>query len=361
MVYLDGTHSSWLGVGEAAYRLVKAGVQRAQGFFLNVSNYQPNDQLAQFGTWVSDCITAATARRGLGRGTLRLVPEPVRSRARLRRQLRARVRRDRDRRARQHDGRRRGDDALRARYRPQRPGAVAPDGRVSGRTGLVQPARPWRRLAPDRQRPACRCRRLPLDQDPGRIGRLVQSRDRGLDDRIPSGAASWILPPAGGSPRRRWSSPVWPHRRCSSRENRRAGRAVDAGRRKWLACLGALPEPTAHPYMGSFSGAAGIQGLRELSMRSKVLSGLCIAAACTSLGACAGVKPCRRIGTGGTGGNDASVAPPAPGRLPLVRHRDAPTSRSPRSTRSAVTASAARMKRATTATPWATTAAPPTA
>ena len=61
MVYLDGTHSSWLGVGEAAYRLVKAGVQRAQGFFLNVSNYQPNDQLAQFGTWVSDCITAATA------------------------------------------------------------------------------------------------------------------------------------------------------------------------------------------------------------------------------------------------------------------------------------------------------------
>jgi endoglucanase len=60
MVYLDGTHSSWLGVGEAAYRLVKAGVQRAQGFFLNVSNYQPDDQLAQFGTWVSDCVTAAT-------------------------------------------------------------------------------------------------------------------------------------------------------------------------------------------------------------------------------------------------------------------------------------------------------------
>jgi endoglucanase len=61
LVYLDGTHSAWLGVGEAAYRLVTAGVQRAQGFFLNVSNYQPSDQLAQFGTWVSDCITAATA------------------------------------------------------------------------------------------------------------------------------------------------------------------------------------------------------------------------------------------------------------------------------------------------------------
>jgi endoglucanase len=60
-LYLDGTHSAWLGVGEAAYRLVTAGVQRAQGFFLNVSNYQPTDQNAQFGTWVSDCITAATA------------------------------------------------------------------------------------------------------------------------------------------------------------------------------------------------------------------------------------------------------------------------------------------------------------
>ena len=40
-VYLDGTHSAWLGVSEAAYRLVTAGVQRAHGFFLNVSNYQP--------------------------------------------------------------------------------------------------------------------------------------------------------------------------------------------------------------------------------------------------------------------------------------------------------------------------------
>ena len=44
-------------------------------------------------------------------------------------------------------------------------------------------------------------------------------------------------------------------------------------------------------------------------MRSKVLSGLCIAAACTSLGACAGVKPLSPSGTGGTGGNDASVPP----------------------------------------------------
>jgi endoglucanase len=65
-VYLDGTHSDWLGVGEAAYRLVTAGVQRAQGFFLNVSNYQPTDQNMQFGTWVSDCIAAATAGDATG-------------------------------------------------------------------------------------------------------------------------------------------------------------------------------------------------------------------------------------------------------------------------------------------------------
>jgi endoglucanase len=61
MVYLDGTHSAWLGVGEAAYRLFTAGVQRAQGFFVNVSNYETTSDNTLFGTWVSDCLTAATA------------------------------------------------------------------------------------------------------------------------------------------------------------------------------------------------------------------------------------------------------------------------------------------------------------
>jgi endoglucanase len=74
-VYVDGTHSDWLGVGEAAYRinhLTSAATETAQaagvvfdvpavGFFLNVSNFQPTDQSTRFGTWVSDCITAATA------------------------------------------------------------------------------------------------------------------------------------------------------------------------------------------------------------------------------------------------------------------------------------------------------------
>jgi len=57
-VYIDSSHSAWLGVGEAAYRLTKAGVARAQGFFLNVSNYQLTANSVQFGTWVSDAIAA---------------------------------------------------------------------------------------------------------------------------------------------------------------------------------------------------------------------------------------------------------------------------------------------------------------
>ena len=59
-VYLDGTHSAWLNVGDNARRLVAAGVQRAQGFFLNVSNFQFTPNSAQYGTWVSDCIAYAT-------------------------------------------------------------------------------------------------------------------------------------------------------------------------------------------------------------------------------------------------------------------------------------------------------------
>jgi endoglucanase len=58
-VYLDGTHSAWLAVGDIASRLVQGGVQRAQGFYVNVSNYQLSPNLAQYATWVSDCIAFA--------------------------------------------------------------------------------------------------------------------------------------------------------------------------------------------------------------------------------------------------------------------------------------------------------------
>jgi endoglucanase len=59
-VYLDGTHSSWLNVADNANRLIKAGVQRADGFYLNVSNYQFTSNSTAYGSWVSKCITYVT-------------------------------------------------------------------------------------------------------------------------------------------------------------------------------------------------------------------------------------------------------------------------------------------------------------
>lgn len=59
-VYLDGTHSGWLGVGDITDRLIKAGVERADGFFLNASNYVQTERLAKYGSWVSDCIYLST-------------------------------------------------------------------------------------------------------------------------------------------------------------------------------------------------------------------------------------------------------------------------------------------------------------
>ncbi len=59
-VYLDGTHSAWLNTGDMSTRLLTAGVQRAQGFFVNLSNFQPTPELVDYGTWVSDCIAIVT-------------------------------------------------------------------------------------------------------------------------------------------------------------------------------------------------------------------------------------------------------------------------------------------------------------
>jgi endoglucanase len=59
-VYLDGTHSAWLNVGDITTRLLTAGVQHATGFFVNLSNYQPTPELVDYGTWISDCIAMVT-------------------------------------------------------------------------------------------------------------------------------------------------------------------------------------------------------------------------------------------------------------------------------------------------------------
>jgi endoglucanase len=57
--YLDGTHSAWLGVGDIAHRLQQAGVADADGFFLNVSNYQFTVNSVQYGNWISACLAIA--------------------------------------------------------------------------------------------------------------------------------------------------------------------------------------------------------------------------------------------------------------------------------------------------------------
>ena len=66
-VYLDGTHSAWLGVGDIAHRLLQAGVERADGFYLNASNYQFTSNSVQYGTWISSCLaTAGTPEQFVG-------------------------------------------------------------------------------------------------------------------------------------------------------------------------------------------------------------------------------------------------------------------------------------------------------
>lgn len=59
-VYLDGTHNGWLNVGDITDRLLKAGVEDADGFFLNASNYNYTVNLEYYGTWISSCIAYVT-------------------------------------------------------------------------------------------------------------------------------------------------------------------------------------------------------------------------------------------------------------------------------------------------------------
>jgi len=67
-VYLDGTNSSWLGAGDAADRLAQAGVQNADGFFLNVANYRPSQHEEKYGTWVAKCIAFSLHPASWGNG-----------------------------------------------------------------------------------------------------------------------------------------------------------------------------------------------------------------------------------------------------------------------------------------------------
>ncbi len=67
-VYLDATHSGWLGAGDAADRLAQAGVAQADGFFLNVSNFEATSHLEQYGAWVAKCLAFSTNPSSWGKG-----------------------------------------------------------------------------------------------------------------------------------------------------------------------------------------------------------------------------------------------------------------------------------------------------
>lgn len=56
IVYIDAGNSHWQAVPVITQRLITAGIQQAQGFFSNVSNFNLSTYESTFDTWVSDCI-----------------------------------------------------------------------------------------------------------------------------------------------------------------------------------------------------------------------------------------------------------------------------------------------------------------
>ena len=240
-VYLDGTGASWLNVGEISDRLIKGGVQDADGFFLNASNYQFTTNSTYFGTWVSSCIAYVTEVNPGGFGECGNqywnggpannwtgvamsqygewsadAADPALNTAGVE------SRYDLDPR------RRRALDALRDRHEPQRPGAVAvPRRHLSRARGLVQPARPRRRARPDHdgRRPAGR--RAPVDQGARRVRRQVLPRHRrparpGPRHRGPGRRP--VVPRAGARARR----PLQPAARAA--DLRRQGERHEVGK-----------------------------------------------------------------------------------------------------------------------------------
>ncbi len=57
-VYIDAGTCAWLSVAEAARRLKQAGVDRARGFALNVSNFQRTKDSLEYGRKVSQEVGA---------------------------------------------------------------------------------------------------------------------------------------------------------------------------------------------------------------------------------------------------------------------------------------------------------------
>lgn len=71
IVYLDAGHPRWLSTETAAARLAKAGIDRAQGFALNVSNFVSTSENVTYGNALSARVGGKryvidTSRNGLG-------------------------------------------------------------------------------------------------------------------------------------------------------------------------------------------------------------------------------------------------------------------------------------------------------
>ncbi|HEV2778869.1 MAG TPA: glycoside hydrolase family 6 protein [Actinophytocola sp.] len=70
-VYLDAGHSAWRSTGETAERLLASGVNRAEGFAVNVANRQPTQDAQRWGLELSDLVGGRefvidTSRNGAG-------------------------------------------------------------------------------------------------------------------------------------------------------------------------------------------------------------------------------------------------------------------------------------------------------
>jgi endoglucanase len=70
-VYIDAGHSRWQPAGRMARRLKKVAIAKADGFALNVSNFRATDEIAAYGTDLSNRLNGAhfvidTSRNGQG-------------------------------------------------------------------------------------------------------------------------------------------------------------------------------------------------------------------------------------------------------------------------------------------------------
>lgn len=71
-VYLDAGHSNWVPADEMARRLEGAGIAKAHGFSLNVSNYNPTDAEVSYGQQIDSALGTSkpfvvdTSRNGNG-------------------------------------------------------------------------------------------------------------------------------------------------------------------------------------------------------------------------------------------------------------------------------------------------------